>query len=566
MKLFTAFLYSFLALSSLMFNIQAQQFAWAKNPSGASSKMATSVVTDAAGNVYITGVFSYFTAIFGEIELNSNGEWDIFLAKYDPNGNVIWAKSAGGGSYDMASSVTTDPAGNVYLTGSFWSSTITFGNFTLTNNSTNHLDFYIVKYNSSGEVLWAKSAVGTNDDGGNSVSADNAGNIYVAVEFNSPSITFGNITINNTVTNLTQDVVVVKYDSAGNVIWAKSGSGVDYDQYAFIKTDDAENIYLTGLFDSPTIKFGDITLQGFGGLLNLFIVKFDSSGNALWGKSAEGLANSLSADAAGNTYITGLFNNTITFGDIILTSTGGNDIFIVKYDSNGNVIWAKSAGGTDYDEANSLASDAEGNVYVTGNFNSTEITFGSITVQNANNGSYDLFIVKYDSSGNAVWVKSAGGSGYEKATSVSVDAFGNTYIAGTYFSPLIKFGSITLNNSGNPQDMFLAKISPNITGVSSEKITLPKEYALWNNYPNPFNPVTTIKYTLPKESSIRLTIYNSLGEEVIELVSGVIPTGTYEEKFNASGLSSGRYFYTITARSTDGRDNYTKTNKMILLK
>jgi hypothetical protein len=142
--------------------------------------------------------------------------------------------------------------------------------------------------------------------------------------------------------------------------------------------------------------------------------------NCLWSNSAGGsledLVNSICTDDSGNVYVTGYFKSTtITFGTTTLINADNtgytNDIFIVKYTPNGTVLWATSAGGTNIDEGTSLATDVNGNVYVTGYFYSPTITFGTTTLTNVGIG--DIFIAKYDGAGAVLWAKSAGGTGYD---------------------------------------------------------------------------------------------------------------------------------------------------------
>ena len=312
----------------------AQDFEWAKSAGGSSYDYGNSITTDAAGNVYATGAFQSSTIAFGAMTLTNNGGADIFIVKYDPSGNIVWAKSAGGSSSDGGYSITTDAAGNVYATGEFYSSTIAFGATTLTNNSPNgSSDIFIVKYDPNGNVVWAKSAGGSSSDGGYLITTDAAGNVYATGYFSSSTIAFGATTLTN---NGYSDIFIVKYDPSGNIVWAKSAGGSSSDYGYSITTDAAGNVYATGNFGSPTIAFGATTLT----------------------------------------------NKTTT----------GTDIFIVKYDPSGNIVWAKSAGGSSSDGGYSITTDAAGNVYATGGFQSSTIAFGATTL--TNNGVGDIFITK----------------------------------------------------------------------------------------------------------------------------------------------------------------------------
>lgn len=217
---------SSLCFFSILLNAQTPNWLWAKTAGNTSNDIANSVAVDASGNSYIAGAFLSPTITFGSTTLTNNGADDIFLAKYDASGNVLWARSAGGTNHDYANSVAVDPSGNVYVAGYFTSDTIIFGSYTLinTDNTTNSTsDLFLVKYNSSGNVLWAKSAAGLNNDEAASVSVDASGNAYITGYFSSYTLSFGTITLTNTDTiNYTDDIFIAKYNTSGNVLWAKS--------------------------------------------------------------------------------------------------------------------------------------------------------------------------------------------------------------------------------------------------------------------------------------------------------------------------------------------------------
>ncbi len=470
----------FITIATLAFTIaekqtfaQVPEWLWSQSAGGAKSDAAHSVSTDAAGNVYVTGWFASSSITFGSIVLTNaySGYYspsDIFITKYDSNGNVLWAKSAGGTEGDWATSLSIDNEGNVYITGSFYSSSLTFGLTTLTNSSADSSDIFITKYDSNGNVLWAKSAGGTGYDFGTNVTTDGGGNVYVTGVFDSDPITFGSTILTNAGG---YDVFITKYNSNGTVLWAKSTGGTDYDEATSVSTDGEGNVYVTGVFKSDPITFGSMMLTNAGGD-DIFITKYNTNGTVLWAKSMGGTdddeATSVSTDAGENVYVTGSFqSSSITFGSTTLINSGGGwaDIFITKYDSNGNVLWAKSEGGTYVDKAFSVATDAGANVYVTGEFYSSSITFGSTVLTNA--GSADIFLTKYDSNGTVLWAKRAGGTDWDFAYDVSTYTGGNVYVVGWFESPSITFGSTILQNSSDihHDDIFVAKLSDSIDCV-----------------------------------------------------------------------------------------------------
>lgn len=313
---------------------------------------------------------------------------------------------------------------------------------------------------------WAKS-VGTLDvESGYSITTDTWGNTYVTGGFYSSQLTFGSYTLNNYGITGDDDVFIVKYDSAGNVIWAKSAGGVNFEHGSSITTDAAGNVYVAGGFSSPFITCGTQSITNSSNGIDIFILKLDSAGNTLWLQNPIGLssdwANGISADTMGNCYVTGYFtSSSISFGLYTLTNFGINgveDFFIAKYDASGNVVWAHSIGGAGTDKGNSIATDANGSSYVTGYFNSTSLTFGSDTL--INKGSDDIFIVKYNAGGNVIWANRAGGTSDDQASSISTDSAGNSYVTGYFHSQSIAFGPDTLINTNNSADVFIVKYDP----------------------------------------------------------------------------------------------------------
>jgi hypothetical protein len=194
---------------------------WAKRAGGTGNDIGQNISIDAAGNSYITGYFASSSIVFGSTPFLANvGGNDIYIAKYDPSGNALWAKSVGGSLNETGLGIGTDAGGNIYATGYYQSSSLTFGSTTLTNSGSD--DYFIVKYNPAGNVIWAKGASGASNDIGYNLKVDAANNIHVVGTFNSSSVTFGSSTIS---LNSFDDIFILKYDSTGIVLWAKSAGG-----------------------------------------------------------------------------------------------------------------------------------------------------------------------------------------------------------------------------------------------------------------------------------------------------------------------------------------------------
>jgi hypothetical protein len=339
------------------------------------------IISDINGNIYVTGSYLSDTLLLGTTKLPNSGLGDFFLAKYDNNGNLLWAKKGGGNDFDYVFGMTTDLNGNVVISGRFSSSSITFGSTTLVNSG--GTDAFIVKYSSSGNVLWAKRTGGTGDEIYHSVTSDINNNIYVTGWYNSTSLTFGSTALSN---SGGKDILVGKYDANGNVIWAKKVGGIGDEFSRSIMVDATGNILIGGGFSTTSLTVGTNVLSNSGGI-DILIVKYDASGNVVSSKKAGGIGDEtitkLSKNANGKTLMGGVFTSSDLYLDTNkLTNIGGKDIFFSETDNNGNFLWAKKIGGTNDDFLNDFSVDINGNANLTGNFNSPTISFDNANVNN----------------------------------------------------------------------------------------------------------------------------------------------------------------------------------------
>ncbi len=384
---------------------------WAKNFGGTGffptgNGFAKGVAVDAGGNVYITGYFLGTGMVFGSTTLTntdtnyfSSGE--IFIVKLDNSGTVVWAQSAGGAINDNPYSICVDANSNVFVTGYFCSSSISFGSITLTSPNNTSLatnDLFIAKYNSSGVVQWAKNVGNTGGDIGNSITTDASGNVLVAGIFGGASLVFGP---NNTVTgDAAVNLFLAKYDTGGNIVWAQSagatGSGSINSSASGVACDANDNIYIIGAGGGTTFTLDTVTISGGG----FFIAKYNAAGHALWIRNTvDGAGTAIDVDAAGNAFTTGYFTGLhMIFGNDTISNdnvSGYNeDIFVAKYSATGAFQWAKSAGGTYRDIPNGIAADANGNGIITGYYKSGTIEFGGTLVTNVQTSYNDFFVAK----------------------------------------------------------------------------------------------------------------------------------------------------------------------------
>ena len=281
------------------------------------------------------------------------------------------------------------------------------------------------------------------------------------------------------------DAFVVKYDSSGTPQWARRLGGTDADYTSSVSTDSSGNVIVVGLYsssvniyaaDGSTVSF---TLSNSGNN-DVFVVKYNSSGTPLWARRMGGtttdIALSASTDSSGNIIVAGYYasnplnifaanGSTVSF---TLSNSGSQDAFVVKYDPNGTPLWARRIGATGQDVANSVSTDSSGNIVVTGYYASNPLNIyaangSTVSFTLTNTGSYNTFVVKYDSSGTPLWARRLGGTLSDFAQSVSTDSSGNVIVVGQYSSTTLNIfaanGStvlFTLANSGN-NDAFVVK-------------------------------------------------------------------------------------------------------------
>ena len=464
------FYFKSIAISMLCFvqtsYAQTPSWQWAFGAGSTGAEMATANATDAAGNVYTVGWYTSTNITFGSITLTNPGlgTSDIFITKHSATGIALWAKTFGGTDGEIASSVSIDNNGDVYVTGWYSSSSVVFGSQTLTNSSAGNSDVFVAKLNSAGNVVWAKSAGGNATDRGQSITVDPSGNVVVAGLFISSTINFGAVNANHSGSG-NNDLFIVKYDASGNPLWARSAGGSGSDVANSVATDASNNIYVTGFFSSTSINFSGNTLTNSGtGSQDLFLVKYNPSGTILWSvKSSVNLDEYGSALAVSSTgvYLTGSFSSSVTTIDnvnLTNSSAGTHDALVAKYNSNGGVLWAKRIGGADGDVGLDIDIDGSDKVFVSGNFASGSINVDGTILINTLTGYRDMFYSAYDANGINLWATRIGDSFDESANCITVNTLGNTiYAAGMYNSNSVAFGSNSVIKFC-ADDIFISKL------------------------------------------------------------------------------------------------------------
>lgn len=391
--------------------------------------------------------------------------------------NFQWAKKIGINQQDEGNDLAVDKFGNVITIGTF-RGTPDFdpgpGTFTLA--SAGQQDIFISKLDALGNFVWAKRFGNANDQYGNSIAVDSAGNIYTTGYFDG-SIDFdpgsGSFVLTSTGS---YDFYVQKLYANGNFAWAKSiGCSTSFEEAYTIDVDDSANVYVGGQFNCMTVDFdpgpGVFNLSPSGA----FILKLDSTGNFRWAKQLGGTntnVTSIRLDSLHNSYVAGFFTLSGDFdsgpGTQVLTSKGIQDAFIAKFDPSGNFIFAKQIGGKGFDKAYGITVDDSLNIYFTGHFGDTcdfDPGIGTFTMNIAGLSGQDIFVEKLNTAGNFVWAKKMGGtSGIdETGLAIGIDNTQNIYTTGR-FTGNVDFdpgpGSFFIN-SGNNTNIFIQKLTSN---------------------------------------------------------------------------------------------------------
>ena len=538
-----------LILILILAEVNAQNVFWAKNANGAKLDEGNGIAVDENGNTYITGHFESTTLSFGAVTCTnstSSNYTDVFISKFDINGNCIWAKSAGGSSYEYGNAIAVDNNGNVFVTGRFESTTMNFDGTIITNSGSR--DIFIAKYDSNGVIKWAKAIGGYYDEEGLGISCDGSGNVYVTGYFDSNSLNFDSQTLTN---NGGTDIFVAKFNASGSNQWAIAIGGNDDERAKAIKTDNAGNTFITGFYKSPSIVFGVTTLTNSGSDACLFVAKINSNGNSMWATSASSInggimANGISIDNSGNSYVAGTFEGTATtIGTTTLTNINSpnDNTSIAKFDNSGNPQWANCAiPGPEGNEAYCIATDISGNSYISGWFTPPSVTFGSIVLNGVGYGD-NIYLVKYNNAGQVQHAYRFAGSGASGGygNGIACDNYGNAFLTGYFEGSNMIFGNITLNNTNyNTYDVYWTKIAPGASGIEN---FAQKDSTIL--YPNPCFDEVILETHFTECDRITVTIYTMQSVIIKTIDYKCEPIGQQQILIDLNGLASGLYYLKI---------------------
>jgi hypothetical protein len=481
-----------------------------------------SIAIDTAGNKFITGSFSTQLNFDQSFSLTSAGNSDIFIAKYNANDVLQWARRGGSTTADEAYSIAVDKEGSCYVTGSI-SGTANFSNTTGTVNagSGTNLDVFIVKYNASGGVVWVKRYGGTGTEVGFSIAVDNDLNCYVSGSF-SGATTIGTTSFTS---NGSTDGFIAKFNNLGNGVWTKRIGSNGSDKITSVTIDSQGNVVFTGEFFG-TVSVDAIALTSVGSI-DIVVGKYATNGSIAWakkiGSNSVEIAGAVKTDSLNDVYVCGYATGNTVFDALAANITNINNTtaaFISKFSNTGAAIWAQNNNGA----GKNLVVSKDGFVVSVGS------TTWAPTINNKTYASYgasDAVVNAVDYAGTYKWSRVGGSKFDDEWNGIATDANNNYFNVGDFRDTII-LGNIVSNNSiSNVNSGIIAKIGA--SGCSTPSIVR----------------ATSIQYVC-EGSAIQLST-----------LVGAINMPEYTWQKNGNIIQTNNFNYSITSFSANDTGNYT---------
>lgn len=572
----------------------SQQWQWVKTGGGILSDKGTDISIDNNSNIYHGGYYNtgqpaYTSPNFGGLSLPTDWGKEGLLARMSSNGTWQWANGMIGEWDERVLGVHVDTAkGYVYATGTTWYwgpsfSNISFGS--CTNNALNNYGYgdeiFLGKFDLNGNCQWLIGGGSEGDDHGYDIVTDTAGNVYLTGFISDNHLVgtpayFGSISV--PLPYFDSLAFIAKISPSGNWVWVKTfGEALDGERDNKIGIDPAGNLYVVGGFKG-LVEFSPSVSKVSKGGVDIFVAKFDSNGNLLWvettGSTLDDRANNLAIDKFGNIYITGEFRDKVAFGSDTLNNNGGpggRDIFVAKMRPDKTWVWAKKAGSNKGgDRGNGIVINHKWNIFVCGQFNGNA-KFKDTTLSN-NSDSLQIFVAAIDTNGKWRWAMQAGGTYSDRATGIACDDSCNVYITGFYESTAY-FGAQSVTSLGK-KDIYVAKVKapcfdynttsppPPPPPPPSPPNSMPQDTICEVFVPNVFSPNGDGEndYWKPYISPvcvkyIEVSIYDRWGGVVYQSID---PKFQWDGTFRGQRFNTGVFYYQLKIYLFNGEILYRK--------
>jgi len=532
-----------LVLTNLSGFTQSFNWQWAHNFGGQFNDYCTGSTTDSDGNIVVTGSFKSSSFDMGSFTLTntSPANYDFFVAKISPDGNTIWAVSAGSDNSDLATEVAVSSDGSTFIGGHFMSSMLIIGSDTLVNSSLAGMpDLFVAKLDSDGNFVAATSSKGDFTEMIRGVAADGLGNIYIGGDFMSGVMVLGNDTLVN---NGIMNVFLAKLDTDLNVSWTKAVGGESSDIICDVQTDN-NNVFISGCYHSQNFYFDTIHFSGNGsGFENAYVFKCSPDGGLIWSfipvnSGVHSTCERIAPAGDGNVYLAGRFkgNEFIIGSDTLVHNDDDFDFWIAKYAADHSLIWTKSLGSDLMDYINEMTACYDNGFLLAGEFSGDSMTVGNDTLFNSNPEIAMAFIAQFDPEGTALSATGFEGNGTNQITSmVKTDADG-IFVSGIFDSDSLTFGNHTIFNAGD-YDFFCVSFDFSTTRIPSREdeqdITV---------YPNPVHDHLYIFDPENQGDPLTIKLFDCSGL-LIRIEKPAAVNGKYN--LDVSDLDLGIYFLTL---------------------
>ncbi len=540
----------------LFSSLDAQPGTWAISAGAGARDYVSDVLVDATGNTYVTGYFSD-SIEFGNVKLVSLGKNDVYIAKYDPSGSLLWAQRQGWLENDFSRKLTMDWDGNILVVGDYQDSTILAGDTILSLDTlwfgpyAETYDVFILELEPNGNNVSVFADGWFSSERCYDLEIDGNADRIMGVtwhtwswwERGTPGKGF-------------HDAMIVALDSEATMAAPNVNLFFHNRTHAWGKQFDeareveviGDSLYVLGGMFQDTCYFRDSTLLGITDFEDdIFITTHDDTAGfkwALWGGSpGKDRMTGMVHDALGNLYITGTYLDEFTMDGQSVTSNGDLDGFIAKVDVNGNLVWLTSVGGESYDAIEAIALRPSGDLIITGYFQG-EMTIGGTTLQAADSLDQNVFVASIGtSSGAGNWAWSGGGDGIDIGQAVSVSSTDEIYLVGSYTGTAM-FGQQQLVSRGS-DDIFILRMDatgsvstpePDLSGIDGLTI-----------YPNPSYDRVYIAFELQRKETVEARLMNLEGQVMISRPLGQLIPGAHSIEMDLEGLAPGFYLMQLGA-------------------
>lgn len=429
--------------------VASPEYEWAVAAGGSQHDKVRGIALDAEGNVLLTGEFTG-AATFGDLPVTAVGSMDFFIAKVSPSGKFLWVCTGGGDKIDRGYAITVDSLGNSYVTGHYESASARFDAQTIA--SVGDYDLFVAKYDPQGKLVWLRSGGGVGYDYGHGIAADRLGNVFVTGAVVGEA-EFAKTTIGNPGP---AHVFCLALDGEGVVRWQRTAAGKGASSGHGIAVDHKGNCYVGGYAAGDSSFGGQAITTAVGH--DLLVAKLNAQGELVWLHQGYGSSNAMiheiTADEAGNVWAVGMFRGSLKLSDREVLNQGEHDLLLTSFDASGKRLWTKTAGGKGIDYGLGVATDGQGNSFLTGSFTG-RVEFDGTPRQSGTPAS-DIMVVSYDRSGTPRWFERMGSDRTDHAYTIVSDGKDSLVLSGAC-SGAARFGTHSLPHLGS-NDIFLTRL------------------------------------------------------------------------------------------------------------